>query len=722
MGKFFIFLNNFLLRRKAALIILLVLLVGLISYSLFHLKTDEDFASIFPEDKNTEQYNFAIKNSSFSNRIIIYFSTSDTASPNKTDTLIRYADLFVDKIKSEFKDQIKTVKYEVTDEEIFSLYDFFYENLPLFLNDEDYNKIAKKISDSSIRSILANNYKALVSPAGIALKQFLVKDPLSLTPLAIEKLNLFQTGDNFTLDKNRIFSKDKNDLFVFLTVANSSNTGAINSFITGIDKFGREIENPEISINSFGSPIISAANANRIKDDIKVTISITLIFFFVLLSLYFRNSFIPFFLFVPVVFGGGIALMVLYFLKGEVSAISLGIGSILLGIGIDYSLHFITHYKHSLSLQNLFKDISVPIMVSSITTASAFLCLYVIKSPGLQDLGLFAAISILSAALATLIILPLILIPIFKPKTKRTSFSLPDNIASYRFEKNKVLVIAIIVLSFVFYYTGKQTSFNENLMDMNYMTDELRAAEKKINQNTSFAMSSVFVVSSGKDLEEALTNNALIIDSLENLKESGVVQEYYNVNELILTKRQQKEKIKKWNLFWESKTDQLISNLEKYGEDFGYKPIAFKSFDELLNRSFEPIVIESFDDIIDLYLQDYLIRQDEKSAVITMIKANRSEKNQVRAIVAEKDDSYFLDRQAFAENLFSLIKSQFRILILLSMAIVFLILLLSFGRIELAIISFVPIVLSWIWTIGIMGIFNYNSIFSISLSQHLFLD
>ncbi|MCD4682014.1 MAG: 1-acyl-sn-glycerol-3-phosphate acyltransferase, partial [Bacteroidales bacterium] len=243
----------------------------------------------------------------------------------------------------------------------------------------------------------------------------------------------------------------------------------------------------------------------------------------------------------------------------------------------------------------------------------------------------------------------------------------------------------------------------------------------KINQNTSFALSSVFVVSSGKDLEEALTNNALIIDSLESLKGTGVIQEYYNINELILTKDQQEEKIRKWNLFWDKKKNPLISKLTKQGEEVGYKPVAFKTFAGLLNKNFEPLSIEKFYDIIGSYFQDYLIQRDEKSAVITMIKVDRLQKNRIRNIIVEFDNSYFFDRQEFAESLFNLIKSQFRVLIWLSMAIVFIILLLSLGRIELVFISFVPIVLSWIWTIGIMGIFNLQfNIFNIIISTFIF--
>jgi len=602
-----------------------------------------------------------------------------------------------------------------------SVYDFFYENLPLYMDDEDYLEIADQITDTSIQKSLQANYKTLVSPAGIALKQFLIKDPFSFTPLAINKLNLFQAGENFTIENNRIFSKDKNDLFIFLTVANSSNTREMNKLVDFFDQYRNSINDQTVSVNYFGSPVISAANAKRIKDDIKITISITLIFLFLFLGLYFRNYTIPFLLFVPVVVGGGIALAILYLVKGEISAISLGIGSVLLGIGIDYSLHFINHYKHSLSTRQLFKDISVPIVMSSLTTASAFLCLFVIKSPGLRDLGLFASLSILSAALATLVILPLILVPIFKPKIRKVKVSFPDSIASYRFEKNKGLVYIIVVLSVVFYFTGKRTSFNENLMDMNYMTKDLKAAENKINRNSSFAMSSVFVVTSGENLEEAIINNTLISDSLKKLKGEGIITEYHDVGNLIPTKDQQEEKISRWNEFWDQNRDVLLSQTIKFGGEIGYRPEAFQSLSDLLNKSFSPVSMEEINNILGSYIQDYIINKDGNAAIITMIKANRERKGEIGDVLADFDQSYFLDRQAFAESLFTLIKSQFRVLIWLSMAIVFVILLLSFGRIEIALVSFTPIILSWIWTIGIMGIFNLQfNIFNIIISTFIF--
>ena len=73
------------------------------------------------------------------------------------------------------------------------------------------------------------------------------------------------------------------------------------------------------------------------------------------------------------------------------------------------------------------------------------------------------------------------------------------------------------------------------------------------------------------------------------------------------------------------------------------------------------------------------------------------------------------------DNLVRVLKNDFNLLVKLSLGIVFLILLLSFGRIELALITFIPMAVSWIWTLGIMAIFGIQfTIFNIIISTFIF--
>ena len=56
--------------------------------------------------------------------------------------------------------------------------------------------------------------------------------------------------------------------------------------------------------------------------------------------------------------------------------------------------------------------------------------------------------------------------------------------------------------------------------------------------------------------------------------------------------------------------------------------------------------------------------------------------------------------------MFEIINSDFTSIALMSSILVFFVLLLTYGRIELTLISFVPMFITFIWILGIMGIFE----------------
>ncbi|MCK4749728.1 MAG: 1-acyl-sn-glycerol-3-phosphate acyltransferase, partial [Bacteroidales bacterium] len=79
------------------------------------------------------------------------------------------------------------------------------------------------------------------------------------------------------------------------------------------------------------------------------------------------------------------------------------------------------------------------------------------------------------------------------------------------------------------------------------------------------------------------------------------------------------------------------------------------------------------------------------------------------------------DNQYFINQFFDVLKEDFNQLVIISMIVVFLILLLFFGRIEIALITFIPIIISWMWTLGLMGLFKIEiNIFNIIISTFVF--
>jgi 1-acyl-sn-glycerol-3-phosphate acyltransferase len=205
------------------------------------------------------------------------------------------------------------------------------------------------------------------------------------------------------------------------------------------------------------------------------------------------------------------------------------------------------------------------------------------------------------------------------------------------------------------------------------------------------------------------------------LKQSGIIKEFFNVNDLMPSWQQQVEKIKLWKHFWASRREPLVKKIACEGSAIGFKQTSFAQFFNMVDKQYSPLPAENFHEISRLFLQDYLIENTDQSAVITLIKTEKENKNLLRKSVSGFDQSYYFDRQEFSERMFGLIKSQFNQLLWYSSILVFLLLLISFGRIELAIVTFIPLIISWIWTIGIMGILNIQfNFFNLMISTFIF--
>ncbi len=273
------------------------------------------------------------------------------------------------------------------------------QNLPLFLDENDYKEIERKLSKDSIAKQVENNYVSLVSPTSLITKDFIKKDPLGIIFLGIKKLSALNINKDFKLEDNYIVTKDEKNLLLFIEPKNKSNDTKNNEeFINQLNEIKDNLNQQykgKTEVNYFGSPVIAVANAQQIKKDIQNTVIISMTLLLILLIYYFKNIFTPLIIFLPTLFSALLALLILYFFKDKVSAISLSVSAILIGITIDFALHILTHYKHSNSIEELYKDITQPVILSSVTTAVSFLCLIFVRSEALKDLGLFASLSVI---------------------------------------------------------------------------------------------------------------------------------------------------------------------------------------------------------------------------------------------------------------------------------------------------------------------------------------
>jgi 1-acyl-sn-glycerol-3-phosphate acyltransferase len=722
MEKILLNIYNFYTKRRPALYITFAALLLLAGFFAWQVKFEEDISKILPKDKKIEKLNQVFQNSKFMDKLVITVSLKDTAS-SEPDSLVTYADTLVENIQQRLSPFIAKINYKVDDELALQLFGTVSDHLPVYLTEKDYVAIDSLITPAKVKETLEQDLRTLTSPAGFALKSMISKDPVGITFLGLRKLQQLQYDENFELYDNYIVTKDRKHLMLFITPKFPPNNTAKNALLLkGLDSL-IDNNNSHVTATYFGATAVSVGNALQLRKDSLLTQGVTVLFIVVFLGLYFRKKRAPFIILIPVIFGALFSLACIYFIKGKISVIALGTGSVVLGIAVNYSLHVFNHYRHTRNIRQVIKDLALPMTVGSFTTIGGFFCLQFVESEMLKDLGLFAAFSLIGASLCSLIFLPHFIAGKKEQETHIVhEFSWIDKVASLKPEYNKYLVIIILALTVFFAFWAGKVGFESDLQNMNYMSSKLKASEKQLNQINQYALQSVYLVTEGKTLDDALVNNEKLVTQIEKLQDKDIVKKYSGVSSLIISDSLQKIKIERWKRYWTAeKKNTLMATLITEGAALKFNAAAFDNFKALLNNEFVPVDKDAMAEVRKNFLDDYITEKPGKTTVVTLVKAFPDKKQQVYDAFENEAHVTVLDKQYLTRRFVEIINSDFSSIALMTSLLVFFVLLLMYGRIELTLVSFIPMFISWVWILGIMGLAGIQfNIINIIISALIF--
>ncbi|MDT0294372.1 MMPL family transporter [Mesonia ostreae] len=721
MSNYFIHIYQFFKRQPWLLWLGILCLLGLSIFSISKVEFKEDITQLIPKNDQSLITQKVLNTVDFTDKIIVNISVDDEA---KEEKLIAYAEEFLEHLQDSTAFDVKKIQGKVADEDLLQTYDFIYENLPLFLDQKDYQIIEQKLHQDSIRETLNASYKSLLSPAGIITKKYIVKDPLGLTSIGLEKLKRLQIGDDFSIYKGYLLTNHRKNILLFITPNfTAANSDKSKVLAENLYKLTQKLNDTheEISASLFGSMLYAVANAQQIKKDIQYTIGFALVLLLVILISFYKKLYIPLILFVPTFIGGTLAIGILSLFKTEISLISLGIGSILLGITLDYALHILTHARKHGHTKGLYKEISSSILMSSATTATAFFCLLFVKSEALKDLGVFAAISVLISAMAALVIIP----QLYKPNTKENLKSnWLDRFSAISLEKHTCLVGSVLVFFVIGLFFFQKVGFDDDLSNLNYQPQELLKAEKALEETTQSSVASLYVISYGEGIDEALKTNHSLFKKLETLESHQKIKHFSSLGGIVISEEDQQQKIKAWKSFWNTeRKDTLIENLKTEGKEIGFKISTFNTFYSLVDKDFKTIYLNQYKKVSNLFLDEFLTtsNQEKWSTVMSMVEVTDAQQEEFRNFIEQEKNVLTIDRKALNESLLGSLQSDFSQLISYSFIAIFLILWFSFRQIELVFITLLPIAITWVIALFCMYLLGIQfNILNIIISTFIF--
>lgn len=719
MTKFILSLYDYLEKHKWQAYLLLAFLLLLCGWLLSQLHYREDIADFLPQDKATAKYTSVYNSLGGQNKIVVIFSSEEGDTESISKAIDDFGTLWKE---TDLADQTD-LQTQIDDSQMMTLFGFILNNYPYFLGEEDYARMDSLLSiPNYVTNQLERNKTLLMLPTSGVMVHSLPYDPLHLFDSVLQRLQATNVGsDLYQLIDGYIFNKEADKGLAFLSspygISESMQNKLLSEQINTIIEKVKE-KNASISISAIGAPLIAVTNAQQIRWDSMLSVTLSVLIIFSLLIYSFRQVRHLLWMALSVLFGGIFALGVISLVKTEISIIVLGIGSVILGIAINYPLHFLDHLKHSLDSRTALKEIVIPLLVGNITTVSAFLCLLFLNAEAMCDLGLFGSMVLVGTILFVLVFLPLLV-------RKGRAVTQTPLLSRYRCvrlsDKGKQrLFIPILLMTLVLAYLSTKTSFDSDLQHINYITsqqkEDLKMLSTSIQQNDSLLC--VYAVAEGRNIQEALANNELLIQKAGD----DIPISVNGIQNFIPSEKYQAKHLQQWTDFWKEHVV-VIDELKSESKRLGFSAQAFEPFIRSVSATYPLRDADYFDEIMQAIGKNYVITEDSLVRIVNYLKVPNGLALPLKESLNTINPTSFFafDVSDVSNQLVRILSDDFNYVGFLCGFIVFFFLWLSFGRLELSLLSFLPLAVSWFWILGIMYIFGIQfNIVNIILATFIF--
>ena len=722
MGAFFTGIYSLFRRHRWLFAFFMVSAFAVFGWLASKIKLEEDLSRALPDDPAIKKLNEIFAGSKLLDKITVTISLSDTNAVN-TDRLVLFGEALEESVNSSMKPLVKQTRLRTDEESFTTIMHTVVSQLPVFVDSADYPRIDSLLTAQQLSAKMDEHLQTLTGPAGVAMKGMIAGDPAGISWIPLARLRQMQIDENFQLYDNCVITRDGKNLFFFITPAyppsNSGKNTLLQEALKQITDSLQTTPFADVRTSVFGSAIVSAGNANQLRRDSWLTQIFTITFLLVLFYFFFRRKRVPLVMLIPVAFGFVFALGMMYLLQGDISVIAIAMGAVVFGIAVNYSIHLFNHYRHHPDMKVVIRELSVPMTIGSFTTITGFLCLLLTRSPLLHDLGLFAALSLVGAALSALLMIPQLA---GKPEAEESAREhwLDRKIAAFQPGRKSILVI--VVLTLVFGYTARYIGFDADMMKMNFMSPETRAAEARLNRFNAEAMQSVYVVAEGKNLDAALEVNEQVAKMAAQLKEKGVVRRFSGMSPALNSSSLRAARIRQWNAYWTNeRSDKVMAILQQEGIRRGFNAAAFAPFANLLYGRYTEADTTALQALRQALPADFITETPDHVLAVHLLNVSPDHRETVFQYFKNKPGITVVDRQYLSNKFASILNDDYSAIAWMTSLVVFFVLLLTYGRIELALTAFIPMLITWVWILGIMGLFGLKfNIINVVVSALIF--
>jgi len=269
------------------------------------------------------------------------------------------------------------------------------------------------IRDPKVMQMLLNLQEELAAESSVERTQSIAdtfKDrPMPESTDGVKKMLEFVPGSR------QYFNRDYSSTLLYVYSGVGASNEKIKALIDTVEKDVQETPVPPgLELDVTGMPAVQSTLMDVLVEDARYTIALAAFIILILLLIINRPATRGLFVFTPLVIGLIWTLGTMGWLNIPLSVVTVGVGAMILGLGVEYSVFYVSTYEDERdggkeridALKTTIREVGTAIMGSSTTTMVGFLALLTATMPMLHHLGFALALGIFYCVVAALLVNP----------------------------------------------------------------------------------------------------------------------------------------------------------------------------------------------------------------------------------------------------------------------------------------------------------------------------
>ena len=591
-----------------------------------------------------------------------------------------------------------------------AVYDAYFPRRLMLLSERPEAELPARLSDAGLADAAREVKRRLASPAGPLVARLAGADPLLAFPALLARLQTLQ-GDSVGTEGGHFVSRDGHGIVFLASKASAFQSDAQAPLLAAIARdfatvnaaHGGALRLEQSGVNRF------AVDAEAsIKDDISRISLLGTLGSILLLLVVFRAPAYLVLLMLPVgagMLGGLFACLALF---GRIHGMTLAFGSALIGVVIDYPIHFFNNYTlrpDPDGAAGSLRRIWMSVFLGAVTTCAGFAGMAWTSFPGIREIAVFAPAGVLAALAVTRWLLPP-LMPRSRPPA-RAQVRLAEWLARTleRLRASPRLLVALPAAALVVCALGlPRVRWVDDLGALNHRDPAMVAEDDRVRERVSTLDAGRFVVAAGADLEAALRVNDAAHAVLSQARADGLLETFRSLHEALWSADLQRR-----NLAAVKASPDLAARASRAFESEGFKPGALAPFAAALSETPAPV---TFADLaatpLALALKPFRLALPNGDVAILTLVQGVKDAAALSARLAAVPGVDFFDQSTFLRELYGRFRARTEELILAGLAAVFAIVLWCYRRLRPSLAAFLPSVLAAVTATALLGLCGFE--------------